>query len=100
MCKVYVHWCLLLAFFSNRRRRRSTEYGGSSGSNGVDELTASDVNLNTFTTYNNEHRALIVRQVRKRLVITFPHVEHKLRDTRLEMLCLITLANQKKNNGL
>ena len=78
--------CFLSAFFSNARKRRSTEY--DSGSNMVDEVVSSDMNLNTFTTYNDKHRALIVRGVRKRLIITFPHVEHHLRDTRLETLCI------------
>ena len=59
----------------------------------VDEVVSSDMNLNTFTTYNDKHRALIVRGVRKRLIITFPHVEHHLRDTRLETLCIERLSS-------
>lgn len=52
----------------------------------VDEVTASKVKLNTFVSYNEYHRALIVRDVRKRLILTFPYGEHQLRDTRFYLV--------------
>ena len=55
----------------------------SAQDDGVDTVTASDKRLNTFITYNERHQALIVRQVRKRLVLTFPHSQHFLKDDRL-----------------
>ena len=67
---------------SGKRKRRETEDVSNVGGSVVDIETASGVYLNTFVTYNYHHRALIVRQVRKRLVITFPHDEHHFRDTR------------------
>ena len=81
---------MLSVTVSSRRRKRRSTVDESSFSDIVDEVIASDVHLNTFTTYNDNHRALIVRQVRKRLVITFPHSEHHLRDTRLDQrLCFL-----------
>lgn len=52
----------------------------------MDEVIASNAHLNTFTTYNQSHKAHIVRNVRNRLVLTFPHIEHYLRDTRFYMV--------------
>lgn len=48
----------------------------------MDEVTASNERLNTFVSYNEDHRALIVRDVKNRLILTFPHADHHLRDTR------------------
>lgn len=73
-------------FYSGKRKRRETEDVSNVGGSVVDIETASGVYLNTFVTYNYHHRALIVRQVRKRLVITFPHDEHHFRDTRFYMV--------------
>lgn len=72
-----------LEFFTSRRKRRDTEGDSSySSDDGVDVVSASDINLNTFVSYNDHHRALIVRNVQKRLILTFPHPEHHLKETR------------------
>ena len=64
------------------RKKRNAEGDGFGDEAVVDRETASSVNLNTFVTYNDHHRALIVQGVRKRLVLTFPYDDHILRDTR------------------
>ncbi|XP_078380393.1 multiple epidermal growth factor-like domains protein 8 isoform X1 [Oculina patagonica] len=68
---------------SRSRRKRDTEKDISYNSvDDVDEVTTSNERLNTFVSYNEAHRALIVRDVRNRLILTFPHADHHLRDTR------------------
>ncbi|KAJ7326013.1 Multiple epidermal growth factor-like domains protein 8 [Desmophyllum pertusum] len=69
-----------------RRKRRATEDDSNNSNDIVDEVIASNAHLNTFTTYNQSHKAHIVRNVRNRLVLTFPHIEHHLRDTRFYMV--------------
>lgn len=78
------HQVIVKSLASNTRKRRNAdvEDNSNSGSNIVDETTASNVNLNTFVNYNDRHRALIVRGVRNRLIMTFTHSEHRLRDDR------------------
>ena len=71
-----------VTFSISKRKRRSVD-DTSGQEDGVDTVTASDKRLNTFITYNERHQALIVRQVRKRLVLTFPHSQHFLKDDRL-----------------
>ncbi|XP_074634355.1 multiple epidermal growth factor-like domains protein 8 isoform X4 [Acropora palmata] len=68
------------------RKKRNAEGDGFGDEAVVDRETASSVNLNTFVTYNDHHRALIVQGVRKRLVLTFPYNDHILRDTRFYMV--------------
>lgn len=68
------------------RKKRNAEGDGFGDEAVVDRETASSVNLNTFITYNDHHRALIVQGVRKRLVLTFPYDDHILRDTRFYMV--------------
>lgn len=70
----------------SRRKRRDAEDDSNNSDNMVDEVTASKVKLNTFVSYNEYHRALIVRDVRKRLILTFPYGEHQLRDTRFYLV--------------
>ena len=71
-----------VTFSISKRKRRSVD-DTSGQDEEVDTVTASDKRLNTFITYNERHQALIVRQVRKRLVLTFPHSQHFLKDDRL-----------------
>lgn len=47
---------------------------------------ASSTDLNTFVSYQDNHKALVIRDVRRRLVLTFPHMSHYLRDTRFYMV--------------
>lgn len=73
------------AFYASRRKRRAIEDDYSSN-DAVDVVTASYTRLNTFVSYNENHDALIVRDVRNRLVLTFPHLSHHLRDTRFYLV--------------
>ena len=84
-----------VTFSISERKRRSMD-DTSAQDDGVDTVTASDKRLNTFITYNERHQALIVRQVRKRLVLTFPHSQHFLKDDRLAS----TLCDFSPGGGL
>ena len=64
------------------RRRRDAETPAEN----VLELTASKDRLNNFVVFTEQDYALVVRSLGRRLVITFPHENHKLRDTRFYLL--------------
>ncbi|XP_022797777.1 multiple epidermal growth factor-like domains protein 8 [Stylophora pistillata] len=74
---------------SSRRKRRASEEDGVdsySSNDKVAVVVASNTRLNTFVSYQENHNALVIRDVRKRLVLTFPHLSHYLRDTRFYMV--------------
>ena len=70
--------------FIRRKKRSTTEDNVGI----VDDVKAARTNLNTFATFNDQHQALIIREVQNRLILTFPHTNHKLRVTRFYLVFL------------
>ncbi|XP_066023971.1 multiple epidermal growth factor-like domains protein 8 [Pocillopora verrucosa] len=83
------HKVKIKSLASSRRKKRASEQDGVdsySGNDKVNVKVASSTDLNTFVSYQDNHKALVIRDVRRRLVLTFPHMSHYLRDTRFYMV--------------
>ena len=52
----------------------------------VHQVRAKREKLNTFVVFSPSYYALVIHSVSNRLVITFPHAEHTLRDTRFYLV--------------